>query len=113
MKLRAWALSVALCTTSLYGATVNDGGGRDVSIALFSTHTLRAVTMTPLGEHSWIARCARCSHESLTTPLHVATVIDIFAGGTLRVTDDVSGEARTGQWVMASEGDQARKRYGD
>jgi len=102
LKLRAWALSVALCTTSLYGATVNDGGGRDVSIALFSTHTLRAVTMTPLGEHSWIARCARCSHESLTAPLHVATVIDIFAGGTLRVTDDVSGEARTasGLWHL-------------
>lgn len=102
MRIHTWALSVALCTARLSGATVNDGGGRDVSIALFSTHTLRGATVTPLGEHSWIAHCARCIHEPLTAPLHVATPMDIFAGGTLRVTDDATSEARiaSGLWHL-------------
>jgi stage II sporulation protein D len=102
MRAPTWVLFMALCTTNRSGATVNDGGGRDVSIALFSTHTLRAVTLTPLGEHSWIAHCARCIHDPLTAPLHVAAATDIFAGGTLRVADDASGEARTasGLWHL-------------
>ncbi len=102
MRVSAWALLLALCTPSLCGSTVNDGGGRDVSIALFSTHTLRAVTVTPLGAHPWIARCGRCIHEPLTAPLHVAATTDIFAGGTLRVADDATGESRTasGLWRL-------------
>jgi stage II sporulation protein D len=83
-----------------------DSGGRDVSVALFSTRNLHAVTIEAVGAHSWIARCAQCAHQSLTTPLHVAGAIEVFAGGTLRVTDDVSREARTaaGFWHLRASG---------
>ena len=83
-----------------------DGGGRDVSIALFSTRSLHAVTLTPLGSGSWVARCAQCAHASLTTPLRVTASTEIFAGGSLRVTDDGSGEGRTatGLWHLRAGG---------
>ena len=74
---------------------------------MFSTRTLRAVTVTPLGERAWVARCERCAHAPLTAALHVLGTAEIFAGGTLRVTEDASGESRTapGLWhLRASNG---------
>src|ERR1019366_3653002 len=74
--------------------------------ALFSTHILQAVTLTPLGPRTWIAHCARCVHEPLAAPLHVAAPMEVFAGGSLRVTDDASGEGRTatGLWHLRASG---------
>jgi stage II sporulation protein D len=100
-----YALWLVLLATSL-SAAASDGGGRDVAVALFSTHNLRAVTVTPIGPHSWIAHCVQCAHEPLTAPLHPATPTEIFAGGTLRVTDDATSEARsaTGRWHLRASG---------
>jgi stage II sporulation protein D len=83
-----------------------DGGGRDVSVALFSTRALRAVTVTPLGPNAWVARCGQCKHEPLTEPLHVAGPMEVFAGGALRVADDATGDARTatGLWHLRTSG---------
>ena len=81
-----------------------DGGGRDVSVALFSTRDLRAITVTPIGGNAWISHCAQCARKPLTTALHIAGPAEIFAGGTLRITDDASGETRTasGLWRRAN-----------
>jgi stage II sporulation protein D len=89
-----------------YGAPIADSGGRDVSVALFSTRSLHAVTITPVGSGAWLARCATCAHEALTTPLHVAGRMDVLAGGMLKVTDDASGEGRTaaGLWHLRASG---------
>jgi stage II sporulation protein D len=93
-----------LSATSLMAATplVSDGGGKDVSVALFSTHAVFAVTVTPVGDHAWMAHCESCSRSPLTTPLHMARSGEIFCGGNLRVTDDATGEARSaaGLWHL-------------
>jgi stage II sporulation protein D (peptidoglycan lytic transglycosylase) len=83
-----------------------DGGGRDVSVALFSTRNLHAVTVAPLSPGARIARCARCAHAPLTAPLQLAAPMEIFAGGTLSVTDNASGETRaaTGLWHLRASG---------
>ena len=85
-------------------APIGDGGGGDVSVALFSTRALHAVTLTPLSPDTWVARCPRCPHHTLTSPLHLSasTPIEIFAGGSLRLTDDNTGDARAaaGLWRL-------------
>lgn len=87
-------------------ASAEDGGGRDVSVALFSTRTLHAVTLTPLGANPWTARCAQCAHEPLKIPLHLVDRSEVFAGGLLRIADDASGEGRTaaGLWHLRVSG---------
>jgi stage II sporulation protein D len=83
-----------------------DGGGRDVTVALFSTRSLRAVTLAPLGPRAWTARCARCAHAPLTAPLQMAAPMEIFAGGAMSVSDKASGETRaaTGLWHLRASG---------
>jgi stage II sporulation protein D len=95
-----------LATLPALAAPPGDGGGRDVSVALFSTHNLRAVTVTPIGGNSWTSRCAQCVHKPLTTPLHIAGPAELFAGGTLRMTEDATGEARAaaGLWHLRASG---------
>lgn len=109
MKVRSIIqLCVVMMSVSLtaVAALPVDGGGRDVSVALFSTHTLHTVTITPLGSNSWTSRCTNCAHRPLTAPLHLAPPADIFAGGTLRVSDDATGDSRTatGLWHLRSSG---------
>ena len=103
-----WALQIVLlaATSPAIAAPAGDRGGRDVSVALFSTRSLHAVTVSPLGAHSWIARCADCGHQPLTTTLRLAGQIDVFAGGTLHITDSASGEERaaTGLWHLRASG---------
>jgi stage II sporulation protein D len=103
-----WVLLLVALAASVRveAAPVVDGGGRDVSVALFSTRSLHAVTLMPLGAGSWVASCAQCAHESLTTPLRVTGPAEIFAGGSLRVSDDGSGERRTatGLWHVRAGG---------
>jgi len=79
----------------------SDGGGRDVTVAMFSTHAVHAVTLVATGEGAWTATCAACTHRPLTTPVHV-TRGEIFAGGPVRITDDASKETRnaTGLWHL-------------
>jgi stage II sporulation protein D len=98
-------LVLAILPASL-NAAMGDGGGRDVTVALFSTRTLHRVTLTPIGPNAWVARCAQCKHGPLTAPLHVAGTMEIFAGGTLRVTGDATGEActATGLWHLRASG---------
>ena len=90
----------------LSAAPMSDGGGRDVSVALFSTHRLHAVTVTPVGANSWIARCARCTHKPLTAALSIAGATEIFAGGALRVTEDATRDVRAGVglWHLRASG---------
>jgi stage II sporulation protein D len=85
-------------------------GGRDVSVALFSTHTVRSLTITPLGPDAWTASCLRCVHKQLSKPLQMTATGEIFAGGMLRVTDDKSGDTQTaaGLWHL-----RARKPGGE
>ena len=90
-----------------HAAAAEDGGGRDISVALFSTHSVHSVTLTPLGGNAWTAHCATCAHEPLTAPLQLTDSVDIFAGGTVRITDD-SGDSRTatGLWRVRSAASQ-------
>lgn len=102
------AIAVLAATIPASAAVVDDGGGRDVSVALFSTRSLHALTIMPVGTSGWTARCAGCVHQPLTSVLHVAGEKEVFAGGMLRVIDDLSGENRTasGLWhVRASAHD--------
>jgi stage II sporulation protein D len=98
---------VAGQTGAIGAATVvADGGGRDISVAMFSTRQVHAATLTAAGGGSWTAMCSRCAHELLTAPKHVSGAMEIFAGGPVRVTDDASGEARaaTGLWHLRGSG---------
>src|SRR6185437_3972240 len=63
-----------------HAAAAEDGGGRDVAVALFSTQSVHSVTLTPLGGNAWTAHCATCAHEPLTAPLQLTDSVDIFAG---------------------------------
>lgn len=102
-----WLTIVALISCiRMDAATAGNGGGLDVSVALFSTRILRALTVSPTGTGSWVAKCQGCARVPLAAPIHVTGVVEIFAGGTLRVTDDASGEERTatGLWHLRSIG---------
>lgn len=103
---------VVLLAISSVPAVALDPGGRDVTVALFSTRGAHAVTVSPLSASAWTARCATCAHEPLTGPLHLSGIsgpAEIFAGGTVRVTDDSSGDARTatGLWHLRALAGQA------
>lgn len=99
-------LVILPATPQATAASAGDGGGRDVSVALFSTRTLHAVTVVPIGSNAWVAHCAQCKHEPLTASLHVAEPMEVFAGGKMRVTDDATGDARTatGLWHVRASG---------
>jgi stage II sporulation protein D len=75
-------------------------GGRDISVALFSSLPVKSVVAAPLSANAWTARCATCAHQAFTRPIIVAQSMEIFAGGTLRVTDEASHTAKTatGLW---------------
>jgi stage II sporulation protein D len=96
----------SVCASAL---TASDGGGRDVSVVLFSTHPVRSLTVTPLGAEAWTATCAACAHEPLRVALKVQGGMEVFAGGTLRVTDDASGDTRTAVGLWHLRGSAARQ----
>jgi stage II sporulation protein D len=91
-----------LLAVSSVPARAQEQGGRDVTIALFSTRDVREVTVTPQSASTWTARCATCAHEPMTGAVHLAAPVDIYAGGALRVSDDANGETRTatGLWHL-------------
>ena len=81
---------------------VGDSGGRDLTVALFSARDVREVTLTPIGATAWTAECLTCTHYMLTAPMRFSGQRELFAGGTLRITDTKSGEQRTaaGLWHL-------------
>jgi stage II sporulation protein D len=81
-----------------------EGGGRDVSVALFTTQPVRSVLLTPVGAGAWMARCARCAHEPLTRAVLVSGGMEVFAGGTLRVSDGASYSAGTATGTATATG---------
>jgi stage II sporulation protein D len=95
-----WAMLLA--TTCV----AQDGGGRDVSVALFSTQAVKSVVVTAQSANAWTARCATCAHQTLVHSITVAGHMDVFAGGSLHVTDEVSGRVRaaTGLWHFRGDG---------
>jgi len=105
---RGWAAGMVLLAVSARAVApaAGDGGGRDVTVALFSTRMVRSVTVTPIGAQAWVSSCAQCAHRALTEPLHVAGRVEVFAGGALRVTDDATGEKREGAglWHLRGNG---------
>jgi stage II sporulation protein D len=96
-------LASALSCAPIRGDTLHDGG-RDVSVLLFSTHKLTAVTLTPLSSNTWTSACASCVHKSLTAPIELTGTRELFAGGSLKVTDIVTREQKnaTGLWHLRS-----------
>lgn len=97
--MKLWRLSCILLMVS--SCVAQDGGGRDVSVALFSTQALKSVVITPLSANAWRAHCATCAQEAFVRPLTVvAGSADVFAGGSLRVTEKASHATRTttGLW---------------
>ena len=102
--------SLLLITCATMAAPVSeDDAGRDVSVLLFSTHTVHSVTVTPMSDNAWTAHCALCVRHPLTSPLHLTSPAEIFAGGTLRVVDDTTHEQRaaTGLWHLRATGHDA------
>jgi stage II sporulation protein D len=101
-----WLLPLFL-GVSAHGAPITDRGGRDVSVALFSTLSVRSLTIEPLSANAWVAHCAACVQQPLTRPLQVDIPANIFAGGTLRVTDRATRATRTaaGLWHLRATPD--------
>ena len=102
----AVVLALLSFSSVLSAAPTADGGGRDVTIALFSTHSLHSITVSPLAPDAWTATCGTCAHQNLTAALQIKGPTEVFAGGTLRLTDDESHEQRsaTGLWHLRSIG---------
>lgn len=89
-----WIFCAATCSFAV------DAGGKDVSVALFSTRALQSITLSAASPNAWTSVCAACKHIPLEQPLHVSVPMERFAGGTLRVRDERTGEERTatGLW---------------
>jgi stage II sporulation protein D len=98
MKAQCWS-SIFFFATCCFG---QDSGGRDVTVTLFSTQTVRSATITPLNANAWTASCASCAHQKLQHPSAVTGHTELFAGGTLRVEDNESHATRTasGLWHL-------------
>jgi stage II sporulation protein D len=111
-RLVSYALAIGMLAANFpaIAASTGDGGGRDVSVALFSTRSLYAVTVTPLGPDAWVAPCRSCTHQPLKSSLHVSGTTEAFAGGMLRVTDDATGDTRTAAGLWHLRGSHADHR---
>jgi stage II sporulation protein D len=105
-----WLGVIAFASMFFYTPTRGDAlrdGGRDVSVLLFSTRRLTAVTLTPLSSNTWISVCATCVRKPLTAPLELKGTKELFAGGKLNVTDKESHQEKsaTGLWRLRSDDD--------
>jgi stage II sporulation protein D len=94
-----WASSLFFFATS---CLCQDDGGRDVTVTLFSTRSIRSATITPLSTNAWTASCATCAHQALRHSLIITGRTEIFASGTLRIEDSESHATRTatGLWHL-------------
>jgi stage II sporulation protein D len=60
-----------------------------VTLGLFTTHTIRSLTVTPLGANAWQQTCATCQHIALHAPVyfeHLDHTIQL--GGDLLIQSD-------------------------
>jgi stage II sporulation protein D len=105
-RIAKWMLGLILLAIVSAGQAQDDDGGRDLSVLIFSTQSLHAITLASVGPDAWVAACARCAHKPLTVPVHFNGPAEIFAGGSIRVTDDASHEERTatGLWHLRAMG---------
>ena len=70
----------------------------NITVALFTTQTVRSVTITPQAPGAWSATCSTCAHHPLTQPLIIAKG-ELFLGGTLSVATETKTKATTsGLW---------------
>jgi stage II sporulation protein D len=104
--LRSTFIAAMLTCAVAHGESSHDGG-RDVSVMLFSTRNVSAITLAPLSSNVWVANCAHCARKPLSTSRQLAGSFELFAGGALRVTDKESREQRsaTGMWHLRSRSD--------
>lgn len=72
-------------------------GGGDVTVALFTAHDVRSVSILPKANDAWSAACATCAHKPLPARLKLSSG-ELFLGGSLQVHD----EADAGTFVSAS-----------
>ena len=81
-------------------------GGRDLSVALFSSMTLHSLAIAPLSSGAWRAACAACARTPLAGSLQFHGGGDLFLGGTLRISDPETQAQRTasGLWHLRSIG---------
>jgi stage II sporulation protein D len=102
---RAVALVACTLCAMRCSAEILDGGGKDVTIALFTTHHVNAVILSSAGPEAWLAVCTTCAHKPLTSAMRIEKPGDIFAAGSIRVVDAASGEARTttGLWHLRKQ----------
>ena len=98
----SFGLFLLVTSFKLHAEKLSDAGARDVTVALFSTHTVHAATLTPLGSNAWTASCTSCLKKPLTASRVFKGPGDIFAGGRISVRDDDSGQAQTaaGLWHL-------------
>lgn len=82
-----------------------ESGGRDVSVALFSTQPPQSLTVTAAGPGAWWASCVTCQHQPFIAPVHMPAVHEIIAGGPITVHDEKHGQTKTanGRWHLRSE----------
>ena len=85
-------LAMGLARAPARGAAAPQGG-RDVSVALFTTHAVRSVVLTPVAAGAWTSACAVCVHRPLVAPLTVSGE-EVLAGGSLRVADAADASVR-------------------
>lgn len=98
------ALATLLCAVPACRAQ-QDGGGKDVRIALFSARPVHSVVVTAAGPGAWWATCANCQHRPLTTALQMPAIREIVAGGPVTVRDEEHAQLRSanGKWHLRAE----------
>jgi stage II sporulation protein D len=99
-------LFLTLASVSMRADSLRDGG-RNVSVALFSAHAVQRITLAPLDATAWTSLCTGCDRHPLQNALHWSGTKELFAGGHLRIVDDLSHEQRsvTGLWHLKTTRD--------
>jgi stage II sporulation protein D len=106
MRLLLFCVLLVYAGCGVAAMRAEDGGGRDVSVSLFSTRRVQSMSVEPMSANAWTAACRQCAHRTLMKPLVVAGSMEVFAGGTLRVTEQAGRDARTatGLWHLRAQG---------
>ena len=102
-----WPLFLIFPPCACLHADPSQDGGRDVSVALFSTRVVQRVTIAPLDAGAWTSLCAACARYPLKNELQWSGASALFAGGRLRVVDEQSHEERSaaGLWHLQTNQD--------
>ncbi|WP_446744990.1 SpoIID/LytB domain-containing protein [Silvibacterium acidisoli] len=103
-----WRGALLLCT-ALACFAQEDGGGRDVSVALLSAHPPQRIIISAAGPGAWWSSCATCQRQPLTTPLQMPGKRELVAGGPITIHDAEHSQERTanGRWHFRAGSDGA------